>query len=194
MNFLKRVFFTGFLVLMPLVISIYVMVSVFNFADNFLGKILRNFGFYFPGLGILMGLIIIFFVGVIGMLFKGRIFKILEELISRVPLMRQIYSPTKQIINFLISKEKPTFKKVVLLEYPRRGMWSVGFVTNESTQNINENLNKKLINVFLPSTPSPLTGVFLLVPEEELIYLDISVEEALKMIVSGGVLNPEDIK
>jgi len=194
MGFLKRTFITGFLVLVPLVVSIYVVIAVFNFADNFLGAILKKIGFYFPGLGILISIVIIFLVGIIGIVFKGKVFRILEEIVSKIPLMRQIYSPTKQIVNFLISKEKPTFKKVVLLEYPRKGIWSVGFVTNETSNIINKNVNKKLINVFLPSTPSPLTGVFLLIPEDELVYLDISVEEALKMIVSGGVLNPEDLR
>ena len=199
MGFVRKVFLTGFMVLVPLVLSIYIIVALFNFADSFLGRyvnfiVKKYLGFNIPGIGIVFGIIIIFILGIIGLLFRGRILNWLEKFFLSIPLLKQIYPPIKQIVNFFISQEKLSFKKVALIEYPRKGVYSLGFVTKESSIKFKEKLNKELLNVFIPSTPGPFTGVFLVVPKEEVIFLDMSVEEGLKLIVSGGVLNPEDLK
>jgi len=199
MGFVRKVFLTGFMVLAPLVLSIYIIVALFNFADSFLGRyvnfiVKKYLGFNIPGIGIVFGIIIIFILGIIGLLFRGRILNWLEKFFLSIPLLKQIYPPIKQIVNFFISQEKLSFKKVALIEYPRKGVYSLGFVTKESSIKFKEKLNKELLNVFIPSTPGPFTGVFLVVPKEEVIFLDMSVEEGLKLIVSGGVLNPEDLK
>lgn len=199
MNFVKRVFITGFVVLVPFVLTIYVLIALFQFADAFLGRYINDFlkEYYsvsFPGLGIVLALIIIFFLGFLGVFFRGRLLRFIENLIHKVPLMNQIYPAIKLIVDFLVSKDHPAFKLVVVVEYPRKGIYSLGFVTNDGPASVADKLGKKVYNVFIPLTPSPMTGMFLVVPEEEVVFLDITVEEALKLIVSGGVLNPKSLK
>lgn len=198
MNFIRRIFITGFVVLFPLVITIYIIVGLFTFADAFLGRYINNIlrrylGFYFPGLGIVLALVIIFLLGLLGIIFRGRFIKFLESIITRIPLMGHIYPAIRRITDFLVSQRKPTFKRVVLVEYPHKGIYSLGFVTNESSEKLKSKLKGNLFNVFVPFTPSPLTGIFLVVAEEELIFLDMGIDEGLRLIVSGGVLNPEDL-
>lgn len=197
MPIFRRWFFTGLAVLVPIAITVYVIVGVFQFADGILGKYINRyvylyFGYKIPGLGIIFSILIILFVGAFGSLIRLRIFKRLERLFLKFPLVGKIYNPTKRIVNFLFLQEKPVFKHVALVEYPRKGIYSIGFITNESSKMINQKTAKRMVNVFIPSSPSPLTGFTLIVPEEEIIYLDITVEEASRIVVSGGMLNPED--
>ncbi|MBN2119648.1 MAG: DUF502 domain-containing protein [Candidatus Omnitrophica bacterium] len=196
-NMLRRWFLTGLAVLIPIVITIYVIVGLFQFTDGILGKYINRyvylyFGYTVPGLGIIFSLVIIFLVGAFASFLRFRIFKNLETVLLKIPLVGKIYRPSKRIVNFLFLQEKPSFKKVVLVEYPRRGAYCIGFVTNESPEKINQKISKKMLNIFIPSSPSPITGFTLIVPEEEVIFLDITVEEATRIIVSGGMLDPED--
>ncbi|MFH1318919.1 MAG: DUF502 domain-containing protein [Candidatus Omnitrophota bacterium] len=116
----------------------------------------------------------------------GKILKLLLKL----PLIDKIYPPIKRIVDFLFFPPKKKFKSAVLVEYPRKGIYSIGFLTNESYSSFEEKIGKKLYNIFMPSSPSPLTGFTIIVPESDLIFLDVGVDEAIKMIVSGGLLNP----
>jgi uncharacterized membrane protein len=106
--------------------------------------------------------------------------------------VNKIYSPVKNIVDFILFPPKKTYKSVVLAEYPRKGMYSLGFVMKEGAAQFNEKTGKKIYNVFIPNIPSPLTGVLVLVAEEDLIFLDINKEEAIKLIISGGLINPDD--
>jgi uncharacterized membrane protein len=194
---LKRLFLTGLTVLIPIVITIYVMVALFQFADGILGKYINHyvylhFGYNVPGLGIIFSLLIILLVGAIGSFLRFRLFKNLEKLLLRFPLVGKIYSPVKRIVNFLFYQERASFRKVVLVQYPRKGVYSIGFATNESPEQINQKVSKKMLNLFIPSSPSPLTGFTLIVPEDEVIFIDMSVEEAMRMLVSGGMVDPEE--
>lgn len=196
MSRLRRYFITGLIVILPLVATIYILVGIFNFSDRLLGRFINEYlektiGFYIPGLGLLLFLTIILLVGflVTNILFKRLLFR-LEILFLKFPLIRQIYPAAKKIVEYLFSKDKPAFKKVVIVEYPRKGIWSIGFITNEAMKDAEDKTHQELLNVFIPSTPNPMTGYFIFVPKNDAVFLDISVEDGLKMIVSGGVFNP----
>lgn len=194
---LKRLFFTGLTVLIPIVITIYVMVGLFQFADGILGKYINHyaylhFGYTVPGLGLIFSILIIFLVGIFGSFLRLRLFKNLERTVLKFPLVGKIYNPIKRIVNFLFYQERPSFKKVALIQYPRKGVYSIGFVTNESSEQINSKTGKKMLNIFIPSSPSPITGFTLIVPEEEVIFIDMSMEEAMRMLVSGGMVDSEE--
>lgn len=193
---LRQYFLTGLAVLLPVFLTGYIIFLIFNFAEALTGKylndyLLRNYHFFIPGLGLLLTLIIIVFIGFLSSHFFGkRIFPFFESLFLRIPLVHQLYPSIKKIISFFFSQDKKLFKQVVLIEFPRKGLWSVAFVTNEAMPLINKGLGKEFLNVFVPTTPGPLTGYFVLVAKEEAVFLDISIEDALKIIISGGVLNP----
>ncbi|MEW6009289.1 MAG: DUF502 domain-containing protein [Candidatus Omnitrophota bacterium] len=196
MSKLRRYFLTGLAVLLPIVLTGYIIFAVFNFADNLLGKHINRylsifFGFYIPGLGLLITALIIIVVGFFSSNFLGkRLLPFFENILLRIPLVHQIYPSTKKIISFFFSAKKQLFKQVVLVEYPRKGIWSLAFITNEGTPEVEKKLDKEMLNIFIPGTPGPLTGYFMFVPKEDVIFLDISVEDALKLFISGGVLNP----
>ncbi|MBM3251923.1 MAG: DUF502 domain-containing protein [Candidatus Omnitrophica bacterium] len=199
---IRGYFITGLAIFLPVAITLYILVKVFRFFDNILGRfinfyLMKTGGIYIPGLGIILFILVVFIIGFFTRHFLGRkIFPYFEKILFlRPPLIRQIYPSIKKIINFILSHDKPSFKKAVLVEYPRKGIYSLGFVANEGLEEAKKKLNSDdLMNVFVPSSPSPFTGFFILVPEKELIYLDISIDKAFELIISDGVLNPEDIK
>lgn len=194
---IKRIFIAGLAAIIPIVITVYVIVGLFSFVDGILGKPTNAFfeeyvGFTIPGLGIVITILIIFFIGIIAHITSKRLLHWAENLFFGLPLVNKIYFPIKKIVEFLFFHPKKKFKSAVLVEYPRKGIFSVGFVTSDSGQRLNEKVGKKLYNVFISSSPSPLTGFTIIVPENELIFLDMGVDEALKFVVSGGLLNPDE--
>ena len=196
---MRRLFFLGLMAIVPVVLTIYVIIGIFEFADNFLGKFINRylaayFGYTFPGLSIIITFLLILFVGVLVRISRMRLLKAIEALFSKLPLVNKIYFPIKKIVEFLFLNSERRFKEVVLVEYPRKGIYSLGFITNRAGKNFEKKLNKNFYNVFIPSSPSPLTGFMIVVPEEEIIFLNISIEEAISLIVSGGLLNPQDLK
>ena len=201
MKKIKNYFFTGLAIFLPLTITIYILVAVFRFFDNILGRfinyyIIQGGGFYIPGLGIILCILVVFLIGFFTThLFGRKIFPALERFfLLKPPVVKQIYPVIKKIVNFVISQQEPAFKKAVMVEYPRKGIYSMGFVANEGMQESKEKTKQDdLVNVFIPNSPGPLTGYFIMVSKKELIYLDISIEEAFEMIISAGVVNPEDI-
>ncbi len=195
-NAVKKYFIAGILVLLPLLLTVYILINLFQFADGILGKYINiylaeNLGFYIPGLGLIIFLVIIFLVGFLTTRFLGRkLYLILDKALRHFPLIRLIYPSIKQITEFLFTYQGRAFKKVVLVEYPRPGIWSIGFITNEGFREAKEKTQQDLLNIFIPSSPGPLTGFFILIPRQEVIFLDIPIEETIKLIVSGGLLNP----
>ena len=193
---IKKYFIAGILALLPFLITVYILINLFQFADSILGKfiniyLMKILGFYIPGLGLIIFLIIIFLIGFLTTHFLGkRLYLILDAALRRFPLIRLIYPSIKQIIEFLFATQRQTFKKAVLVEYPKTGIWSMGFITNEGFQEAKEKTKKELLNIFIPSSPGPFTGFYILVPRQEVIILDIMVEDAVKLLVSGGLLNP----
>jgi uncharacterized membrane protein len=194
---LKRIFITGLATLIPIVITVYVIIGLFTFADGILGRFINKFleryiGTKIPGLGVIITFIIVFIVGLLVHLSRMRLFKFIERMIFRIPLVNKIYFPIKKIVDFLFFPPKKSFKSAVLIEYPRKGIYSLGFITNESSAKFQRKIEKKLYNVFIPSSPSPLTGFTIIVKEEDIIYLDMGVDEAIKLVISGGLLNPNE--
>ncbi len=198
MEKLRRYLITGFVVVVPVFLTIYVLIIIFRFADSILGRFLnvylkKTLGFYIPGLGFIISIIFILLVGFIASRFIGkRIFHRLESWFSSLPLVNKIYPALKQIILFISAQKEFGFKKVVMVEYPSKGIWSIGFLTNEGFKKISEISDKQMVSVFLPLTPGPLTGYLVFVAKEDVKFLDISVSSALKIIISGGVFKPPE--
>jgi uncharacterized membrane protein len=196
MKRLKRYFVTGLVVLLPIVLSVFILVKVFSFCDNVLGRFLNSYfretlGFYIPGLGLILSLSIILVTGFSASHFLGKkLFPYFESLFLKIPLLNRIYPTLRQIILFILRQEEFGFQKAVLVEYPSKGIWSLGFVTNQAFAEIDSKLNDKFLCVFIPSTPGPLTGYAVFFPQREVIFLDISVQDALKIIISGGIFKP----
>lgn len=198
MSRIKRYFGAGLLITLPVFVTGYFFFVVFRFIDGLWGKLIniylkKYFGFTVPGLGIVLGLLTVLLIGFIATNFLGkRMFHAIESWFFRLPLVRQVYPAAKQIVSSLISKESRTFKQVVLVEYPSKGIWSLGFVTNSSFASAEEVAGEELVHVLIATTPSPLTGYLALIPRKNVRPLSISVEEGIKLIVSGGIVKPHD--
>jgi len=192
----RKYLITGLLVILPFFLTIYILIGLFKFADGILGRIINNYlvqfvGFYIPGLGLILSLLILLTVGYLTVHFLGKgFYAMLERWFTKFPLARYIYPSIKQIVEFFFSKESIAFQRVVLVEYPRKGIWSIGFMTNEGIEEAKKKISEDLINVFIPTTPSPLTGYFILVPRKDAMFLDMSIEDAIKVVISGGLLTP----
>ena len=148
--------------------------------------------FSIPGLEILVSIIIITLIGGLSLSFIGKKFlNIINDLFKKIPILRTIYSAIGQMTESFAGSKKNKKKTVVLVEYPRKGSWAVGFATKENSGEIKKKTKQELINVFVPTTPNPTSGFLLMFPKNEVIYLDISFEEASKFIVSAGTSNPK---
>ncbi|OIO36888.1 MAG: hypothetical protein AUJ74_00650 [Candidatus Omnitrophica bacterium CG1_02_44_16] len=196
----KKYFFTGLLIVLPILITVYLFISLFAFFDNILGRYISRltlalFGYKIPGLGLLVFAAIIFFTGFFATNFIGRKFlRYMESFWFKFPIVKKVYPAAKQITHFLFGEKlQGRFQKVALAHFPNKDCYSICFITNETTESIKAKTGKDLMNCLIPAVPNPITGYLLFIPREDLIFLDMSVEEAVKIIVSGGVLNPEDI-
>lgn len=189
---LKRKFLTGLLVVIPIVVTVLVIRFLFTFMDGLLGPaIARLLGFKVPGLGIIATLIIIFLVGLAVTNYLGtKMMQVGESLVARLPLIKTVYSSAKQLVEAIFLPGKDAFKRVVLVEFPRKEIYAVGFVTNTMTLELGAGEKRELASVFIPSVPLPTTGWMLLVPKEDLIPAPFSVETGIRMIISGGVVSP----
>jgi len=200
---LKAYFLTGLAVLLPTIISIYVFMMLFNFIDNLIvGKVpftkyipgldnLTSLAEKFPGVGFLTTVLVIILTGILARNLLGRkLISYFDKLMSSVPIVKYVYNAVKQIIEAFMHQDENAFQKVVLLEYPRRGLYALAFVTGTSRGEVQAKTDQEMINIFLPTTPNPTSGFLLLVPKEDLIPLEMSVEEGIKMIISGGVVVP----
>ena len=150
-------------------------------------------GFEIPGLGVILTLVLVIITGLIVANFFGRkLISIWESLLSRIPLVRSVYGAVKQITASLFADASQSFREVVLVEYPRRGMWMLAFVTGDTPKKFKQVVGLELINIYVPTTPNPTSGFYIMVPPEDVKRLDIPVEAGLKMILSAGVVNPLD--
>ncbi len=189
---LKKIFTTGLITLLPLGITIYVFYFIFNFLDKLLGGIFEKiFKFSVPGIGFAAGIILIFLVGFIASNLIGRkIISLWDALFQKIPLTRSIYSSAKQIIDAFTLQGKHAFQKVVLLEYPRKGLYVLGFVTGSSKGEVQEKTHESVVNIFIPTTPNPTSGMLILAPLKEVIEMEMTIEEGMKVIISGGLVAP----
>ena len=150
------------------------------------------FGFSIPGFGILVGVSILILTGVFAAnLFGRKLVGFWEAILGRIPLVRTIYTSVKQVLETLFTSKSESFRRVVLIEYPRKGIWSLGFQTNEALAAAREASGKNLVSVFVPTTPNPTSGFIIMLPSEDITQLDISVEDGFKFIISMGVIVPE---
>lgn len=186
-NFLKKNFFTGLLVLVPLGVTIYVLRGLLGWIDNILGDLPGSIiGLRFPGLGIITLILFILFIGTISTNYFGnRIVRYWEDMMQKVPLVRGVYSTVKQVMETFSIKHN--FHGVALVEYPRKGCFSIGFVTGDVAGE-SVGLAGKYQTVFVPTTPNPTAGFLLVLPEAEVGHLDMSVEEGMKFIISLGLV------
>jgi uncharacterized membrane protein len=144
-----------------------------------------------PGLGLVLVVLIVLVVGILTRNFVGRrMVRLGERIVDRIPLARVLYVGVKQLMEALILQKSKAFQKAALIEYPRKGVYAIAFITGESRGEVQQLTEKKMINVFVPTTPNPTSGFYILIPEDELKILDMTVEEAFKLIVSGGIVSP----
>ncbi len=190
----RNFFITGVVVLIPIGITIYLTIFIISISSKILPKEINPnhyLPYNIPGVEIIISLLIITFIGWLSLSFLGRKFLyFLEEILKKIPILRTIYSAIGQMTETFTKTDKDK-KNVVLIEYPRKGSWAVGFATKKNQGEIKDKLNRNLLNVFVPTTPNPTSGFLLMFPEEEVIFLDMSFEEASKFIVSAGTSNPK---
>jgi uncharacterized membrane protein len=193
---LKNYFFTGLLVILPIFITVYVIWFLIRGIDVVLKYVPSHYlPFQVPGLGLILVVLLIFVVGVLARNFVGRkVVQFWENMVDRIPLVRIIYAGVKQLLEAFFVQKSDAFKRVALLEYPRKGIYVLGFITGICKGETQAKTDKSMINVFVPTTPNPTSGFYVLVPEDELIILDMSVENAFKVLISGGILSPNEEK
>ena len=189
---IRNNFIAGIVALIPIGITLYLTLFIIKLSTNLIPKEINpnNYlPFDIPGLEIFIALILITFVGWLSLSFLGqKFFELFNNVLKKIPILRTIYSAIGQMTESFTKNEKNK-SSVVLLEYPRKGIWAVGFATKENKGVIAEKVNEEIINVFLPTTPNPTSGFLLMVPKKDLIYLNITFEQASKFIVSAGTTN-----
>ena len=189
---LRNYFITGVVVLIPIGITLYLTIFLIKISGNLIPKEINpnNYlPFDIPGLEIIIALFLITLIGWVSLSFLGKkFFELLNKILKKIPILRTIYSAIGQMTESLTKKDNNQ-KSVVLVEYPRKGVWAVGFATKENQGIIKDKIKDDLINIFVPTTPNPTSGFLLMVPKKDLIYLDVSFEQASKFIVSAGTSN-----
>ena len=201
---LRSYFFAGLLAVTPIGITIWLCWVLLHFVDSRVTPLVPQaynpntylnayLPFGIPGVGLIALIIVLIFVGALTRIFLGRyLVRISERVLNRMPVVRSIYSATKQIAETVLKRQSEAFRQVVLFEYPRRGSWAIGFVTGSTQGEVQNLTNDDVVNVFLPTTPNPTSGYLLFLPRRELVPLSMTVEEGIKMIISGGIVTPPD--
>ena len=191
---LRNYFFTGVIVLIPLGFTLYLTIFLISISSRLVPDDINpnNYlPFSIPGLEIIVSILFITLIGGLSLSFIGKkILNFINDLLKKIPFLRTIYSAIGQMTETFTDRKKSK-KSVVLVEYPRKGSWAVGFATKDNKGEITNKTNKKLVNVFVPTTPNPTSGFLLMFPKDEVIYLDLTFEEASKFIVSAGTSNPD---
>lgn len=197
---LRRYLLTGIVVTAPISITIYLTYVFLSVVDDNVSKIFPREWYEqlygqttIPGLGLIIAVIFFVMVGWFATNFLGRlIINVSEYIVDRMPVIRSIYGMIKQIFETIMASQSQAFREVVMLEYPRKGVWSIGFVTGRTEGEVQRITAEETVNVFVPTTPNPTSGYLLFVPKKELAYLDMSVEEGVKLVVSAGIITPPD--
>lgn len=197
---LQRYFLAGLVAVVPISLTVLVVRWTIALMDQLLLRFVPErywpealFGFAVPGIGLLATFLLILFVGVLVTNYFGRsLLHLSERLMGRIPLVKGIFGLFKQVADTVLSADRQGFRKVVLIEYPRRGIWSVGFVTGVSQGEVQRLIDQRTINVFMPTTPNPTSGYYILVPEGDAVELNMTVDEAFKLIISGGMVSPPE--
>jgi uncharacterized membrane protein len=195
---MRKYFITGLLILVPLAITFWVLHSVISTLDQSLLLLPVQwrpeavFGFKIPGLGAVLTVLIIFVTGLLTKNFIGKyVVNLWENLLNHIPIVSSIYSSVKQVSDTLFSSSGNAFSKALLIQYPREGTWTIAFLTGKPSGDIAKHLGDEFLSVYVPTTPNPTSGYFLIIPKKDAIELDMSVDTALKYVVSMGVVAPE---
>lgn len=194
---LRRYILTGLFVWVPLAVTIIVFQLIVGYADNLLFLLpdawqpKALFGFNIWGLGAIVVLVVLFLTGFLASNYLGRfLLSIGNDVMEHIPVVRSVYSAVKQISDTMFTNKGKSFRKVVMIRYPQKETWSLAFQTSESLGEVNMKMPGHMVSVFVPTTPNPTSGFLLMVPREDMIELDMSVDDALKMIISLGVIVP----
>ena len=201
---LRNVFITGLLITLPIALTWFILQFLFKNLDalspvftNVLIQLGAPFpeGYRFPFLGVFITLLIVLMVGWLTTSFFGKkVFQLGETLVEKIPFVRRIYTGTKQVVISIAQADTTTFRKVVLIEFPRRGLLAIGFVTGESRGEVQELTRENMLNVFVPTMPNPTSGFLVFSPPEELTEVSMTIEEGIKYVVSGGIVTPPGLK
>ncbi len=196
---LKNILLTGLAVIVPFGLTLYILVFLIGMMDGLLTFIPQRYhpaalvGFHIPGLGIIITILLIFICGLMTKSIVGnRIVLYGEGLLDRIPIVRSIHMAIKKIVDSMVLYRSRSFKKVVLVEFPRKGAYTVAFVTGEPADEIHAKTGQRCVSVYVPTTPNPTSGYFMMFPEQEVINLDMSVEDAFTLIISGGIVTPPE--
>ncbi len=199
MPLLRRYLIAGLLVWLPLGVTLLVIKLLVETMDKILLVLPDDyhpetlFGFHIPGLGVVLSIIIVLLTGMIVANFFGRrLVSFWESMLKRIPLVRTVYGSVKQVVETVFSSGGKSFRKVLLIEYPRKGIWALAFQTGVGTGEVQDKTGREVVNVFVPTTPNPTSGFFIILPRDEIVELDMTVDEGLKMIISMGVILPEN--
>lgn len=194
---LRRYFIAGLLLWLPVIATIFIIKFLVDLIDKSLSFLPAAYrpdeilGFHIPGLGVIFTLACILVTGLLVTNFLGdRLVNLWERVVNRIPLVRSVYSAIKQVVHTLFNQSGESFRKVLLVEYPRVGMWTIGFQTGSGVSQIEQTVGEELVTVFIPTTPIPTSGYIVLLPRQAVKELDISVDEALRMVISLGVVAP----
>ncbi len=197
MNLLRRYLVAGLLVWLPLGATFYIIRLLVRWMDQsllLLPERLRPeslLGFQIPGLGVVLSLLILLLTGLVAAnLFGRKLVALWEQLLARIPLVRSVYSAVKQLVETMFGDNGNSFRKVVLVEFPRRDLWTLAFLTSEEQGVVQEATGRDVISVYIPTTPNPTGGYFILVPREDVRDIDLSVDDGLKLLLSMGAVNP----
>ncbi len=192
MGWFRRRFFTGLVILLPTVLTGWLLYNVLVSMDRLLQPVVDRYPILdIPGLGMIAVVILILLAGVFAGNFIGRkIKRSAVNIVTRIPMISRMYTAIKQISEVFLRHERTVFREAILIQYPRPGIYVVGFVTSSWNTRVGGGPAKDFVNVFLPTTPNPTSGLFLMIPESEVIHMDCSVEDALKMVISGGAVIP----
>ncbi len=197
---LRTYFFTGMLVTAPATITISLALLVINLVDRKVTRFIPEkynpetyLPFGLPGLGVLILILVITIIGAFAAGFLGRAaLRLWERVMARMPVVSSVYSATKQIFETVLAQQSTAFRQVVMVEYPRRGMWSIGFITGTTKGEIQNLTSQEMVNVFVPTTPNPTSGYLLFIPREDVTVLHMTVEAGIKLVISGGIVTPSD--
>ncbi len=194
---IKKYLLTGLIVVVPITITLYIIRALMGIMDDFLTFVPKAYhpdtllGFHLPGLGLVLVTLLVFLIGLLTRSYAGKkTIQIWDLLVGRIPLVRNIYQAIKQFTEAVFSTTGSYFKQVVMLEFPRPGLYSIGFLAGPAGGELEARAGQKVMSIFIPCTPNPTTGYYVLVPEKDLMYLGMTVEEAFKLIVSGGLVMP----
>jgi uncharacterized membrane protein len=197
---LRTYFLAGILITAPIGLTIYLAWLVISFVDERVFSIIPTrynpetyLPFSVPGIGLILAAVALTLIGALTAGFLGRLFRRLSEaILNRLPVIRSLYTAIKQIVETVFANQSAAFREVVLVEYPRQGAWSVGFITGSIRGEIRQHLQRPMVNVFVPTTPNPTSGFLLFVPDDDVIRLAMSVEDGIKLVISGGIITPPD--